>query len=213
MPLDRDQILAIQRRTEIPDPTGKPAGWTLTITGGDDAFDWRNPPEAETLTWHGNPDGLLTAVKASLCRDIDTPALYQNQDGGTIWALVGSGGSGFPVGPEDDGTYTASVEYGTADGSPDPSHLNILAFQDGFISTVFSVISLFPDGAGGLGVNIRTTTGDVQLQSDHDEIVINGDQGVTFVNAVVYMGALPTSDPASSGQLYVDGSGFVKMSL
>lgn len=44
-----------------------------------------------------NGPPLFSAVKGSLSVDVDTPALYQNMDGATLWSLVVGGGGGAPV--------------------------------------------------------------------------------------------------------------------
>jgi hypothetical protein len=45
---------------------------------------------ASLLVSQGPP--LMTAVKGSLCVDVTTPTLYQNQDGASLWTPLGGGG-------------------------------------------------------------------------------------------------------------------------
>ncbi len=50
---------------------------------------------ASLLVSQGPP--LFTAVKGSLCVDVTTPTLYQNQDGASLWTTLGGGGGGAPT--------------------------------------------------------------------------------------------------------------------
>lgn len=50
---------------------------------------------AEVFVSSGPP--LFTAVKGSLAVDVNTPTLYQNQDGASLWTALGGGGGGAPT--------------------------------------------------------------------------------------------------------------------
>lgn len=109
-PIDTARLAEQNQERLVPEGPA-PTGSFVAVTGQMPfQYGWSQPPPSRVLEYHGNPDGELNASKGALCTDIDTPDVYQNQDGADSWALVGSGGSGFPVGPEDDGTGTHEIE-------------------------------------------------------------------------------------------------------
>lgn len=94
MPNDLSPDLA--RRIEelrgqgVPDGPA-PTGSTLQVVSQMPfRYDWSQPPPGPVIRWHGNPDGDLNSSKGAICTDIDTPAVYQNQDGASSWEAVGA---------------------------------------------------------------------------------------------------------------------------
>lgn len=55
------------------------------------------PTGPQLLTSDGDPNGAITAPAGTLALDFTTPALWQNTDAATAWALVGMGGATIPV--------------------------------------------------------------------------------------------------------------------
>lgn len=61
-----------------------------TVNGGLEILDRYLTGEASrVLLYTGSPDGILTAPQGSICMDVSTPSLYQNQDGGISWIKIG----------------------------------------------------------------------------------------------------------------------------
>lgn len=69
-------------------------------------------PQGFAVLCAGDPNGAIRAPKGTLALDNITPAIWQNTNGVTTWAVVGSGGAGgFPI-TEDDGTNTYTIDGG-----------------------------------------------------------------------------------------------------
>ncbi len=87
MPLQDDLIRQLQSRTEVPAPDQP--GSVLTAQQ-DLTVDWGNPPDEQILDGTVDPNGVVYAYAGRLYvqRGIP-PALWQNQDGVTSWALAG----------------------------------------------------------------------------------------------------------------------------
>lgn len=121
------------------------------------------------------------------------------------------GGSGFPLGPEDDGSQTGLIEYGSIFGSPAPGAMFISVTSD--TPGDASYLGVFIPAQGGVGAAMQTSVGDISILSTTGGVLLQaGSPGVTVDAIVVTMASLPTSDPGLPGQLWND-SGTVKVSL
>ena len=115
-------------------------------------------------------------------------------------------GSGFPVGPEDDGTETGTVEFGTIFGSPLPGALGMSVYSDATPSDN-SYAFVFEPASGGIGATMQSSVGDVTLRGVGQDVVLSATSGssVIFNTAPVNMGSLPTADPHNVGDLFMTG--------
>lgn len=116
--LRADADIRLMQMSGIPDPTGVPSGYRLTITG-DGQFDWRQQKDDEIIVGHGDPNGAHVAPKGSLYVDVDAPGLWQNVDGLSTWTDAGTPGADGASGAI--GTYTTAsptttqtVDFATA---------------------------------------------------------------------------------------------------
>ena len=206
-PDDVARAAALARRGQV--PLGGAGGFVLTKNSPDD-YDiaWAPSPAREIKLYRGNPNTILACdFEGQLCCDVKNHTLYQNTDGIRGWAIIGGGGGGastFPVGPLDDGTYTGEVDFGTVFGSPIPGALSITAVQNSNPSNN-SFVAVFANAVGGVGAELRSSVGDVNVQSTNGDVVLAASGAVDFNSAVVVMGSLPTADPVNAGQLYMVG--------
>lgn len=178
--------------------TGAGTVWTLVGPGGGAGITSWGLETTSHFTNNGDPNGIVTALsKGDLCLDITTPALYVADGAGTVWTLVGPGGTvaTFPV-TFDDGTHTYEITAGAG-----TMHLAVI-LDSGAIPQAF--IDL--DGTG----SDFTSLGDLQLaaSADGSNVII---EAAAVGGATVFTGAtplninmtgLPTSDPGNSGQLW-----------
>lgn len=152
--------------------------------------------------WQPDDGGLPPGGVAT---DVLTKRSYV--DGDAEWAPA-SAGSGFPVGPEDNGTETGSVEFDTFAGASFPGALVMLRIDDTTADS--SYCAVFVPAFGGVGAALRSALGDVNVRSDNDDVnLIAG--GSVILGARVSLGALPLSDPGVTGMAWND-SGTVKIS-
>lgn len=146
-----------------------------------------------------------------------------------LW-VPGSGGSGFPIGPEDDGTRTISIVgaplglgwlalhdatsaaasvYSTVDA--DEAHSGVAAQTAAIASSSVEALAQNGDASvqvlalGDAGANLAKI--DVYSPSGGPtEVTVQGDRMSLDVGSGagegLFIGNLPTSDPGVSGQLY-----------
>lgn len=227
---------------EGPAPTGSVVG---VVGQNPFQYDWTSPPGAEIRRGRGDPNGSETAPIGTPYTDLDGPTFWLNSDGVQGWDQVGrSAGSGFPVGPTDDGTSTAQILHvspGTGIGellegltSDADGNINVIALYAisatdsvwGVVaqtdSTKKASVSAQVSGTGALGsvgAAFGGRTAEVSTTSDGtaSTVELKGDQvRFTSVSGAAGAGvnvatALPTTDPAVNGQLWMDPATFVVM--
>lgn len=159
------------------------------------------------------------------------------------WENAPAGGSGFPVGPYDDGTGTHEIQTVAGGGvalinqtTQSDAHAGNIGklftgVDDGTLEAVAAATALSADG--GLGVVSAQAYDGTQVVTQLTAhafgtglpsgiIAVSQTSGNSIINVLgdvahldspfISMANLPTSDPGSPSQLYVDGSGFVKQS-
>lgn len=148
-----------------------------------------------------------------LMLDVNVGATTPLADGNAlVWSdaqhafVNGAASGGFPVGPEDNGTETGSVEFDTFAGASLPGALVMLRYVDGTPSDN-SFVAVFVPANAGVGATLRSSEGDVVIQGDSQDVILNatGGAAIDFNSAIVKLNAIPTSNPGGSGHVWDNG--------
>jgi hypothetical protein len=130
----------------------------------------------------GSPNGVVTAPKGSLALDKATPALYQNQDGATTWAIVG-GTSG-----------SASITLTHSVWATDLGSATLIAAQDWVSQQTITTNPPRTQGAAtGAGISAKRNGGDQLLVPGLQWIATNSPQNfISTCNRTVTIAASDT---------------------